>query len=97
MLIIYKVTIKEGKTEEFQKLARETLIPEAYGLTGCQLFSLYQNTTNASEFIFHEVWDSDASVHEYKAKLIAALGQPNPGEEFPAVMNALIETDEDLM
>jgi quinol monooxygenase YgiN len=97
MLIIYKVRVKEGVVEAFQKLANKTLIPEARKLPGCQLFSLYQSTTNNREFIFHELWDRQESVHTYKQNLIDILGSPHPNEEFPAAMNDLIESDEDLV
>ena len=96
MVIIYKVRIKQGVVGAFQKLADETLIPEARKSSGCQLFSLYQNTSDKHEFIFHELWDNASSVHTYKENLIKILGNPHPGEKFPAIMNDLIEADEDL-
>jgi quinol monooxygenase YgiN len=97
MLIIYKVRIKQNLADAFQKLADKTLIPEAHTSSGCQLFSLYQNMSDKHEFIFHEIWDSEANVNAYKQKLIAMLGEPHAGEEFPAIMNDMIEADEDLV
>lgn len=97
MQIIYKVRIKKDSKEAFQQLADNALIPEARKLSGCRLFTLYQNTGDEQEFIFHELWDNEESVHTYKENLIAVLGQPHEGEEFPASMNDLIESDEDLV
>lgn len=94
--IIYRVLIKPGREQSFKDLAENTLIPEAQKLTACKLFSLYQNTANRREFIFHERWDDHRSVDEYKQNLIAILGNPKPGEEFPQKMNDLIQEDEDL-
>jgi quinol monooxygenase YgiN len=95
--IIYKVVIKEGQAPTFKTLAAETLIPEALKLPACKLFTLFQNTQNNREFIFHEKWDTHESVEEYKQNLITILGNPTPGEEFPAKMNNLIQADEDLI
>ncbi|MDB5169808.1 MAG: hypothetical protein JWN82_204 [Candidatus Saccharibacteria bacterium] len=97
MLIIYKVSIKHNKISAFQRLADKTLIPEALKLSGCKLFSLYQNLSNKNEFIFHEIWDTEENVHQYKLNLISKLGKPHLNEEFPAFMNDMIETDEDLV
>jgi quinol monooxygenase YgiN len=97
MQIIYQVRVKNGKVEAFKELATRTLIPEARKLSGCQLFDLYQNTSDDRQFIFHELWDSEEDVHLYKLNLIAALGEPHPGEEFPASMNELIASDKDLI
>jgi quinol monooxygenase YgiN len=66
---MYKVWIKENKVATFQRLADETLIPEALKISGCKLFSLYQNSSNKNEFIFHEIWDAEESVHRYKQTL----------------------------
>lgn len=95
--IIYRVRIKDEHVETFQQLVVNTLTPEAHGISGCQQFSVYQNTDDKREFIFHELWDNKDSVHTYKQNLIATLGEPHEGEEFPAAMNDLIESDEDLM
>jgi quinol monooxygenase YgiN len=95
--IIYKVLTKPGQAQTFKTLAEETLIPEALKLPACKLFTLFQNTQNNREFIFHEKWDTHESVDQYKQNLIAILGDPKPGEEFPAKMNNLLEADEDLI
>ena len=97
MLIVYKVRVKQTAIEAFKTLAKETLVPEAQKMSGCQLFNLYQNTTTDGEFIFHELWDNEESVHTYKLNLITILGKPHAGEEFPAKLNDIIEADEDLI
>lgn len=97
MLIIYKVRTKKGSTEDFKQLVEKTLVPEAYKLAGCKLFTCYQNIADGREFILHELWDNEGSVHVYKKRLIALLGKPHSDEEFPSVMNDMIEYDEDLV
>jgi quinol monooxygenase YgiN len=97
MRIIYKVLVKDGKERVFKMLADKVLIPEARNIAGCQFFSLFQNTQNSSEFIFHELWQAHADVDAYKQRLIEILGEPHPGEEFPAQINDLIKEDEDLI
>jgi len=89
--------VKAGQEQAFHELATTVLIPEARKLQGCQLFSLFQNTDNPREFILHEQWQTHEDVAAYKQKLIDLLGQPHPGEEFPAKMNDLIAEDEDLL
>ena len=88
--IIYRVVLKNGQEQAFKELADATLIPETTKLPGCARFSLFQNSADSREFIFFETWDSEQSVHDYKARLVAILGKPRPGEEFPAAMNNLI-------
>lgn len=95
--IIYRVSVKEGKQPDFLKLAETVLIPEAKEIAGCRLISFFQNTNNSREFLFYEVWDSDDSVRSYKRRLVEKLGEPLPDEEFPAIMNEMIEEDEDLI
>lgn len=81
----------------FKNLANNTLIPEAHKIEGCKHFSLYQNIVHEKEFIFHEVWDNERSVRTYKQNLVAILGHPHSSEEFQAIMNDMIEADEDLV
>lgn len=95
--IVYRVVVKSGQANAFKDLADQVLIPEARKLPGCKLFSLFQSTDDQQEFIFYEQWDTEQSVHDYKQRLITVLGDPHPGEEFPAKMNDLIEADEDLV
>ena len=95
--IVYKVLIKAGCEQAFRQLAEKTLAPEAKKLPGCRQFSLFQNTANKREYIFIETWDNKQSIETYKENLITLLGDPHPDEEFPARMNDLIETDEDLI
>jgi len=95
--IIYRITAKEDQERAFKKLADDILIAEAKKMSGCQLFSLFQNTQNPREFIFHELWQAHSDVDEYKQRLVEILGEPHPGEEFPAKMNDLIEEDEDII
>ncbi|MEK7571249.1 MAG: antibiotic biosynthesis monooxygenase [Patescibacteria group bacterium] len=95
--IVYRVVVKEGQEQTFRELANATLIPEATKMSGCTRFSLFQNIANIREFIFFETWDNKQSIHEYKQRLISLLGKPRSGEEFPEVMNNLIEEDEDLV
>ena len=95
--IVYRVIIKEGKVEDFKELAGKILLPEAQKMPECKLMSLFQNVGNEREFIFNEKWDTEDAVHRYKERLIALIGQPNEGEEFPRVMNEMIEEDEDLV
>ena len=97
MLIIYKVRAKENALQAFKDLVERTLVPEALRTPGCKLFAFYQNTSDRCEFIFHELWGNEEDVHIYKKKLITLLGKPHPGEEFPAAMNDMIESDEDLV
>lgn len=89
--------MREDSGDSFEKLLRNVLIPEAHRLPGCKLFSVYQELDNARNFIFYETWDSHDSVDVYKRNLIKILGNPHPGEEFPAQMNDMIESDEDLL
>lgn len=95
--IVYRVVVKEGQEQAFRDLADATLIPEVTKMPGCTRFSLFQNSANTREFIFFETWDNKQSVHQYKDRLVAVLGKPRPGEEFPEVMNGLIVEDEDLV
>jgi len=95
--IVYRVVTKSGQADAFKKLASHVLIPEAQKSSGCRLFSLFQNAGNQREFIFYEKWDSQQNILAYKKRLIALLGDPHPGEEFPARMNDLIDEDEDLV
>ena len=97
MRIVYKILVRDGYERTFKKLADDVLIPEARRISGCQQFTLFQNTENRREFIFHELWQNHADVIAYKQRLIAILGEPHPGEEFPAQMNDLIEEDEDIV
>jgi quinol monooxygenase YgiN len=97
MRIVYRVVVKEESEQAFKSLAEEVLIPEAQKMTDCINISFFQNTANPREFIFYEQWGSENAVHQYKAQLITLLGEPRPGEEFPAAMNSMIEEDEDLL
>jgi len=95
--IVYRVLIKKGHESAFLELAEKVLIPEAQKIPGNKVFSLFQNGVNKREFIFYEKWDNEQDVLTYKRQLIASLGSPRPGEEFPEKMNRLIEEDEDLI
>jgi quinol monooxygenase YgiN len=95
--IVYRVLVKDGQAQTFKHLAEDVLIPEARKMSGCQMFSLFQDTDAPHEFIFYEQWQDHADADAYKQRLIEILGQPHPGEEFPAKMNDLIAEDEDLI
>jgi quinol monooxygenase YgiN len=95
--IVYRVMVKKGQERAFRELAETSLIPEAAKMPGCKRFFLFQNAANGCEFIFLETWDNKQSVQEYKRGLVALLGNPRPGEEFPEAMNRLIAEDEDLV
>jgi quinol monooxygenase YgiN len=97
MQILYRVRIKEVSVDAFNKLLNDILIPEALKLPGCNLFSVYQDMSDSRGYILYESWDDEASIHTYKKNLIRILGNPHPGEEFPAQMNDMIEDDEDLL
>ncbi len=78
-------------------MADKVLVPQAKNISACHLFSLFQNESNPQEFLLYELWENERAIIDYKQKLISILGETDPGEEFPAVMNKLIMEDEDLV
>ena len=95
--IVYRVVVKPNRIEEFQRLATTVLVLEAKKLKGCKLFSIFQSLDEPKEFIFYELWERENDIHSYKDRLIEILGNPNPGEEFPAHLSDFFEEDEDII
>ncbi len=89
--------IKTGKEKEFKTLAANVLVPQAYLVKGCILFSLFENHSNGREFIFYELWKDEDAVDNYYKKLIIVLGRNSHGNIFPDKLNDFIKEDEDIL
>lgn len=89
--------IKHGREKEFKTLATKVLVPQAYLVKGCILFSLFANQSNGHEFILYELWKDEEAVDNYYKKLILALGKNSQGNVFPDKLNDFIEEDEDIL
>ena len=95
--IVYRVVIKQGREKEFKTLAEKTLVPHASSLTGCVLFTLFDNHANHHEFIFYEIWQNEGAVDNYYKELIQLLGKSSPGKIFPDKLNDFIDEEEDIL
>lgn len=95
--IVYRVVVKQGKNREFKKLAEDVLIPQANRISGCILFSMFENKSNPREFIFYETWEDSKNVEEYYKNLIAVMGKNSFGGVFPDKLNDFIEEEEDML
>lgn len=95
--IVYRIVIKHGEEKEFKTLAEKILVPHAFSLTGCVLFTLFENHANNREFIFYEIWKNEEAVNNYYIELIKLLGKNSPGKIFPDKLNDFIEEEEDIL
>lgn len=95
--IVYRVVIKRGREKEFKILAEKVLVPHASQLTGCVLFTFFDNHINPCEFIFYEIWKNEEAVNNYYKELILLLGKNSPGKIFPDKFNDFIEEEENIL
>jgi len=79
LTLVVKLTLKEGKTEEFIELTRE-LVAKSKQEKGCIEYNLYQSQTDKNMVCFVEKWQSREALalHEKEPHFQAVV--PKLGE-----------------
>lgn len=60
--MIYLIAISKARADHIDDLRRSLsgLIEPTRAETGCVLYDLHESTENPGEFLFYEIWDSQA-------------------------------------
>ena len=93
--IIAKSIVKDGKKEEFKRVAEELII-ESRKEKGCISYNLYESQKNKNVVVFIEEWKDEVAIQlhnnsEHFKKIIPELGNLREGssdiEHFKKIEN----------
>ncbi len=88
--ILFHITIKEGKEEEFHNLAaRMTKISR--GEDGCLDYTFLRQQGQPREYVLYERWTDEKSLFDHLDNLVELLGPCAPDEKIPAAFLDLCE------
>jgi quinol monooxygenase YgiN len=89
--ILFHVTVKDGKEQEFHDLAiRMTEVTRAED-EGCLTYVFHQRRDNPKEYVLYEQWRDQEALNAHIAHLQTLLGPPAPGGRLPAALLDLCE------
>lgn len=84
--ILFYVTIKSGKEQEFHDLTlRLTEITRAED-DGCLNYVFHQQQDNPRKYVLYEQWRDSKALEAHLAHLQELLGPPAPGRKLPAAL-----------
>ena len=84
--ILFYVTAKEGKEEEFRELAAEMTKTTREEDEGCIHFTYHQEVDNPRQFVLYERWRDRAALDAHLARLQEVYGPPPSGGFLPAAL-----------
>ena len=90
--VLFSMTIKAGREDEFRELARYLSRSTHAEDDGCIAYTFYQQTDNPREFVLHEQWRDEVALTSHLNRLVAVLGPPpTPGGKLPAALLGFFE------
>lgn len=91
LTILFNVTVKDGKEQDFHDLAvRLTEVTRAED-DGCLTYVFHQRQDNPKEYVLYEQWRDREALDAHIAHLQTLLGPPAPGGRLPAALLDLCE------
>lgn len=66
LTLLAKIKAQKGKEIEAQK-ALEGLVPPTLKEEGCIAYNLHSSNENPGEFLFYEIWESEAHLQKHQA------------------------------
>lgn len=94
--IVFKVTIKKGKEEEFGKLVVPQLIQSAKE-NNCLEYSIDQNVENNCEFVLQEKWKDKLTWDDHLNNLIKLFGEKPKDSILPVQLENYFEKTESIL
>lgn len=87
--VVAKVTAKAGNGEQLYPILK-TLIAPTRSEAGCRRYDLHRRLDNSDEFLFYEIWDSQAHLeaHLKSAHFIVAYGKAEAFLAGPAEISS---------
>jgi quinol monooxygenase YgiN len=82
--ILFHMTVKPGREQEFQALARRLTPITRTEDEGCVSYVYLQEKANPLELVLYEQWRDQAALDAHIAHLVRLLGAPRPGDVLPA-------------
>ena len=75
LTIVFDVTVKEGREEEFAELAKEMMRTTHAQDDGCAAFVWHRQVDDPRKFTLYEQWRDQAAVDAHLARLLGEIGR----------------------
>ncbi len=89
--ILFYVTVKDGKEQEFHDLAvRLTEVTRAED-DGCLAYVFHEQFDNPNEYVLYEQWQDQEALDIHIEHLLKLFGPPAPEKALPKAFDDLCE------
>ncbi len=75
LTILFDVTVKEGREDEFAELAKEMMRGTHAHDDGCAAFVWHRQADDPRRFTLYEQWRDQAAVDAHLARLLGEIGR----------------------
>jgi quinol monooxygenase YgiN len=73
--LLFYMTVKPGREDEFAGVAKEMMSSTHAEDEGCINYSIHRQSDNAREFVLYEQWSDQAAVTAHLDRLLGAIGR----------------------
>ncbi len=74
--VLFYMTVKAGREEEFRELAKQLTISTHAEDEGCIAYTFHQQTDTPREFVLYEQWRDEVALSAHLNRLLAGQALP---------------------